>query len=101
LAKIAAGCIVTSAKWDNKARGRHDGREGNFDAGADPANRGNRTHENRRPSEVLEDAWRRYVEEKWWAKLVERGRENAKRLGIQESDVDRLISDYRAEKRAR
>ena len=57
--------------------------------------------ENRRPSEVLEDAWRRYVEEKSWVELVERGRENAKRLGIQESDVDRLISDYRAEKRAR
>jgi hypothetical protein len=50
---------------------------------------------------VLEDARRRYVEEKWWVKLVERGRENAKGLGIQESDVDRLISDYRGEKRAR
>ena len=57
--------------------------------------------ENRRPSEVLEDAWRHYVEERGWVELVERGREHAKRLGIQESDVDRLISDYRAEKRAR
>jgi len=57
--------------------------------------------ENRRPSEVLEDAWRHYVEEKSWVELVERGRVNAKRLGIQESDVDRLISDYRAEKHAR
>ena len=41
------------------------------------------------------------MEEKSWVELVERGRENAKRLGMQESDVDRLISDYRAEKRAR
>jgi hypothetical protein len=57
--------------------------------------------ENRRPSEVLEDAWHRYVEEKSWVSLAERGQENAKRLGIKESDVDRLISDYRAEKRAR
>jgi predicted transcriptional regulator len=57
--------------------------------------------ENRRPSEVLEEAWHRYVEEKSWVELVERGLENAKRLGIQESDIDRLISDYRAEKRAR
>jgi hypothetical protein len=32
--------------------------------------------ENRRPSEVLEDAWHRCVEEKSWVELVERGREN-------------------------
>jgi len=43
---------------------------------------GSARRENRRPSQVLEDAWRRYVEEKSWVELVERGRENAKRLGI-------------------
>lgn len=57
--------------------------------------------ENRLPSEVLEDARRRYVEEKSWAKLVEEGQANAKRLGIKESDVDRLISEYRIEQRSR
>ncbi len=57
--------------------------------------------ENRRPSEVLEDAWRRYIEERSWAKLVEDGQRNAKRLGIKECDVDRLISDYRSEHRSR
>jgi hypothetical protein len=57
--------------------------------------------ENRLPSEVIEDAWRRYVDEKSWLILVERGQENAKPLGITESDVDRLITEYRAEKRSR
>jgi hypothetical protein len=50
---------------------------------------------------VLEDAWRRYLEEKSWVKLVEDGQENAKRLGIKGSDVERLISEYRSEHRSR
>jgi metal-responsive CopG/Arc/MetJ family transcriptional regulator len=57
--------------------------------------------ENRRPSEVIEDAWRRYVDEKSWLTLVERGLENAKLLGITEADVDRLITEYRVEKLSR
>ena len=57
--------------------------------------------ENRPPSEVLEDAWHRHVEEKSWGKLVEAGEENAKRLGIKEPDVERLISEYRGEHRSR
>ena len=57
--------------------------------------------EGRKPSEVLEEAWRRYTEEQSWAKLVTRGQENAKRLGLQESDVDRLIGEYRQKKRER
>jgi hypothetical protein len=57
--------------------------------------------ENRQPSEVLEDAWSRYAEEKSWVKLVEDGHANAKRLGIEETDVVRLVSEYRREHRSR
>lgn len=52
--------------------------------------------ENRRPSESLEHAWRRYVEEKWRIQLIKNGQESAKRRGIQEAGTDRLISNYRA-----
>ena len=55
--------------------------------------------ENRRPSDVLEDAWRRYIDEKSWAALLETNQQNASRLGLTESDVDRLIAEYRAGKR--
>jgi hypothetical protein len=55
--------------------------------------------ENRRPSQVIEDAWRRYVDEKAWERLIESGQENAKRLGLKESDVDGLIAEYRGDKR--
>jgi hypothetical protein len=50
---------------------------------------------------VIEDAWRRYVDEKSWERLIESGQENAKRLGLKESDVDSLIAEYRGDKRTR
>jgi len=57
--------------------------------------------QNREPAEVLEEAWNRYVDEQSWAKLVTTGQENARRLGLQESDTERLIGEYRQEKRRR
>jgi hypothetical protein len=50
---------------------------------------------------VIEDAWRRYVDEKSWKRLIESGQKNAKRLGLKESDVDGLIAEYRGDKRPR
>jgi hypothetical protein len=57
--------------------------------------------QNREPAEVLEEAWSRYVEEQSWARLVTAGQENSRRLGLKESDTERLIAEYRREKRVR
>jgi hypothetical protein len=48
--------------------------------------------EHRSVDEVLTDAVRRYVEERSWTKTLDYGAERARALGIQESDVDRLIA---------
>jgi predicted transcriptional regulator len=57
--------------------------------------------QHRKPEEVISEAVEKYLAEQSWVKLVTDGQENAKRLGIQESDVDRLIGEYRQEKRGR
>ena len=57
--------------------------------------------EHRSVDEVLTDAVKRYVEERSWAKLLSYGAERAKALGVQESDVDGLIAESRAEQRQR
>jgi predicted transcriptional regulator len=57
--------------------------------------------QNREPAEVLEEAWARYVDEQSWARLVKEGQQNSRRLGLQESDTERLIAEYRQEKRGR
>ena len=56
--------------------------------------------EHRSVDEVLTDAVKRYVEERSWTKLLDYGAERAKALGIKESDIDRLITDSRAEQRS-
>ena len=56
--------------------------------------------EHRSVDEVLTDAVKRYVEERSWARLLDYGSERARTLGIKESDVDRLIAEYRAEQRS-
>jgi len=53
--------------------------------------------EHRTVDEVLTDAVKRYVEERSWMKLLSYGAERAKSLGVQESDVDRLVAESRAE----
>ena len=53
--------------------------------------------EHRTVDEVFTDAVRRYVEDRSWTKLLDYGAKRAKALGVQESDVDRLIAESRAE----
>ena len=56
--------------------------------------------EHRSVDEVLTDAVKRYIEERSWTKLLEYGAERAKALGVNESDVDHLIAESRAEQRS-
>ena len=53
--------------------------------------------EHRTADEVAADAIRQYLEKQSWVKFVERNERRAKDMGITENDVDRLISEYRAE----
>ena len=53
--------------------------------------------EHRSVDDVLTEAVKRYVEERSWTKLLDYGAERVKTLGVQESDVDRLIAESRAE----
>jgi len=55
--------------------------------------------EHRSPDEVLADAVKFYIEQRSWTKLLEDGQAHARTLGINESDVDRLIAEYRSDKR--
>ena len=56
--------------------------------------------EHRSVDEVLTCAVKRYVEERSWTRLLDYGAERAKALGVNESDVDRLIAESRAEQRS-
>jgi len=47
-------------------------------------------------SELLREALRRYVADSHWRELQAFGRAQARKLGIKESDVERLILEYRA-----
>ena len=55
--------------------------------------------EHRSVDEVLIDAVKRYVEERSWTTLQSYGADRVKALAIKESDIDRLITDSRAEQR--
>jgi hypothetical protein len=57
--------------------------------------------EHRSVDEVFADAVKRYLEDRSWTKLLGYGAEQARKLGIKESDVDRLIAESRAEQRSR
>ncbi len=52
--------------------------------------------EGRTKSELLREALRRYVADSRWRELQEFGRSQARKLGIEESDVERLVAEYRA-----
>jgi metal-responsive CopG/Arc/MetJ family transcriptional regulator len=56
--------------------------------------------EHRSVDEVLTDAVKRYVEDHSWTKLLDYGAEQARTLGIKESDVELLIAESRAEQRS-
>ena len=53
------------------------------------------------PEAVFEEAVTKYLEDRSWTKWLETNRKHADSMGIKESDVDRLIAEYRAEQRAR
>jgi metal-responsive CopG/Arc/MetJ family transcriptional regulator len=50
--------------------------------------------------ELIQDAVRRYVDERGWQELYAYGEEQARKLGIKEEDVDRIIHEFREEDRA-
>jgi hypothetical protein len=54
------------------------------------------TKEGRTSDELFEEAGRRYLAHQRLSGLAARGAERAKRLGIDESDVDRLVHESRA-----
>lgn len=54
--------------------------------------------EGRTKSELLREALRRYLADSRWRELQEFGRSQARKLGIKESDVARLVAEYRAER---
>jgi hypothetical protein len=53
------------------------------------------------PEVVLEEAVTQYFEDRSWTKWLDNNRRHAESVGIKESDVDRLIAEYRSEQRAR
>jgi metal-responsive CopG/Arc/MetJ family transcriptional regulator len=50
-------------------------------------------------SELLQEAVRRYLIQSQLRELQDYGRRQSERLGLTESDVERLIHEYRREKR--
>jgi metal-responsive CopG/Arc/MetJ family transcriptional regulator len=54
--------------------------------------------EGRTKSELLREALHRYLADSRWRELQEFGRSQARKLGFEESDVERLVAEYRAER---
>ncbi len=51
--------------------------------------------EGRTKSELFREALRRYIQDRKWRELQEYGMRQAQKLGIKETDVERLIDEYR------
>ena len=51
--------------------------------------------EGRTKSELFREALRRYVQERRWRELQRYGAKQARRLGIREAEVGRLVEEYR------
>ena len=51
--------------------------------------------EGRTKSELFREALRRYLQERRWAQLRRYGTQEARKLGLKETDVERLIVEYR------
>ncbi len=51
--------------------------------------------EGRTKSELFREALRRYIQEQEWRELQRYGARQAQKLGIKETDVERLIGEYR------
>ena len=56
--------------------------------------------ESRTMSELIREALRHYDRRSWWDEVNAYGRARAKRQGIREEDVDRLVHEVRVTKRA-
>jgi CopG family transcriptional regulator/antitoxin EndoAI len=56
--------------------------------------------ESRTMSELIREALRHYERRSWWDEVNAYGRSSAERQGIQEEDVDRLVHEVRASKKA-
>jgi len=57
--------------------------------------------ESRTMSELIREALRHYERRSWWDDVNAYGSSKAARQGIREQDVDRLVHELRATKRAR
>lgn len=55
--------------------------------------------EGRTKSELFREAVRRYLEDREWRALQRYGARQARKLGITEADVPRLVEEYRLERR--
>ena len=56
--------------------------------------------ESRTMSELIREALRHYERRAWWDDVNAYGRARAERQGIREEDVERLVHESRASKRA-
>jgi CopG family transcriptional regulator/antitoxin EndoAI len=54
--------------------------------------------EGRTRNELLREAVRRYIADSKWRDLQDYGQAQARKLGLKESDVERLIHEYRSER---
>jgi hypothetical protein len=54
---------------------------------------------NKTPDEWAAEAFEHHLETEKWRELLAYGRENARRLGLTEEDVPRLIAEHREERR--
>jgi CopG family transcriptional regulator/antitoxin EndoAI len=51
--------------------------------------------EGRTKSELLREALRRYIQEQEWRSLQRYGARRAQRLGLRDSEVERVVAEYR------
>lgn len=51
--------------------------------------------ENRTRSELLREALRRYLEEREWRRIYRYGETRARKLGVDEEDIEQLVDDVR------
>jgi CopG family transcriptional regulator/antitoxin EndoAI len=54
--------------------------------------------EGRTKSELFREALRRYLQERRWAELRGYGARQARKLGLAETDVARLVEEYRKDR---
>jgi len=57
--------------------------------------------QHREPADVLQDAVKQYLERESWVEFVERNERRARKMGIKEEDVPRLVEQVRRENQER